>query len=420
MATKYNHKFEENSDIYEDQETQNSPQSQKFESIDIRNSGIQIEMQDFNNVTENQFQDVSLSGRNQIRYNDEMPHRQIIIPGQLVQYIIELGLDGSRDDHKEHESFKNDKFNGHNNHNNQDFDDIDKNQETYSMHNLSILDHEFGSGNVGQLGTVFNIFKCFVGIGILAMPNAFSDVIFESLNRNSIQFGIVGGSMGILMIGVLNFYTMKLQIYCKEKYGSKYETYSDLGHVIFGPWGKFSVDFSLIISQLGCGVAYLLFIGKQLDQVACQSTGFCDKKQLYISLAGMLLVPVCWLKTFKFVSYISIFASFSIVFAFSATSKTIQIVLIILMLQYPIICRCSLEQQFLILKGYGDKIEDIVTLNLPHNSISNAARAFYCIGLMGSYPIQVIPALEIIEKTKCFIKIPTAPIFPGVNNLKQI
>jgi len=55
---------------------------------------------------------------------------------------------------------------------------------------------------------------------------------------------------------------MKLQIYCKEKYGSKYETYSDLGHVIFGPWGKFSVDFCLIISQLGCGVAYLLFIGK--------------------------------------------------------------------------------------------------------------------------------------------------------------
>jgi len=55
-------------------------------------------------------------------------------------------------------------------------------------------------------------------------------------------------------------------------------------------------------------------------------------------------------------------------------------------------------------------------MNLPHTGFSTAARALYCIGLLGSYIIQVIPALEIIEKTTCFRKIPSAPIWPGVSS----
>ncbi len=64
-----------------------------------------------------------------------------------------------------------------------DFEDGNRNQDTYTMHNISILDEEFGSGNVGVMGTCFNIFKCFVGIGILAMPNAFSDVILSNSSQ---------------------------------------------------------------------------------------------------------------------------------------------------------------------------------------------------------------------------------------------
>ena len=47
---------------------------------------------------------------------------------------------------------------------------------TYNVHNMSILDTEFGAGNVSVMGTAFNIFKCFIGIGILSMPIAFSHV----------------------------------------------------------------------------------------------------------------------------------------------------------------------------------------------------------------------------------------------------
>jgi hypothetical protein len=43
---------------------------------------------------------------------------------------------------------------------------------------LSIINSEFGRGNVGVLQTYFNTFKCFVGIGILATPYAFKNVFY--------------------------------------------------------------------------------------------------------------------------------------------------------------------------------------------------------------------------------------------------
>ena len=56
---------------------------------------------------------------------------------------------------------------------------------------MTIHDMEFGRRNVGVWGTAFNIFKCFIGIGLLALPSAFHHVRVEiniSLDRNSWRF----------------------------------------------------------------------------------------------------------------------------------------------------------------------------------------------------------------------------------------
>jgi len=67
------------------------------------------------------------------------------------------------------------------------------------------LDAEFpsaeGAGpakNTSVAMTYFNMFKCFIGIGILATPSAIS------------QVGIFGGAAGIIACGCLNMYTMRL------------------------------------------------------------------------------------------------------------------------------------------------------------------------------------------------------------------
>jgi proton-coupled amino acid transporter len=119
------------------------------------------------------------------------------------------------------------------------------------------------------------------------------------------------------VIGTLNYYTMMMQVECKLKYGTAVETYSDLAFVVFGKYGKMVVDFSLFTSQIGCCIAYLLFVGKQFDQVICFETGekTCGNKANYIMLGVLIVIPVCCLRTFKFISYLSGFANMTICFA---------------------------------------------------------------------------------------------------------
>jgi amino acid permease len=95
------------------------------------------------------------------------------------------------------------------------------------------------------------------------------------------------------------------------------ETYSDLAYLTHGRLGKAIVDFSLYTSQVGCCIAYLLFVGKQFEQVICYESDetFCGKKSDYIMIGALILVPVCCLRTFRFISYLSGFANMSIVFA---------------------------------------------------------------------------------------------------------
>jgi len=76
---------------------------------------------------------------------------------------------------------------------------------------------------------------------------------------------VVGGALGILFCGCLNMYTMKMQIECKKKIGNHITSYSELGMAIFGEKGKRFIDFCITVSQFGFCIAYLIFIGNQMD-----------------------------------------------------------------------------------------------------------------------------------------------------------
>jgi proton-coupled amino acid transporter len=59
----------------------------------------------------------------------------------------------------------------------------------------------------------------------------------------------------------------------------------------------------------------------------------------------------------------------------------------------------------------------MVTLNLPHNNVTMAARLMYSLGLLCSYPLQVMPAFEISEKTSCFEKLPQHQKYPRLKSI---
>jgi len=91
-------------------------------------------------------------------------------------------------------------------------------------------------GTVGMFGTCFAMLKVFLGIGILATPQTFQAV------------GLIGGFLGLCLIGVMNAYTMRLQIEAKIKLNKVINSYSDLGEVALGKKWKICVDIFMIVS----------------------------------------------------------------------------------------------------------------------------------------------------------------------------
>ena len=123
--------------------------------------------------------------------------------------------------------------------------------------------------------------------------------------------------IGIVLVGLLNMYTMLLQVECKNKIGNHIESYSELGNAIMGKWVKAFIDFCITVSQIGFCIAYVLFVGDHIEYVACHESNqsFCNKKNLYIAFSALFLIPICWLRTLKFISYVSFMANISIVFS---------------------------------------------------------------------------------------------------------
>lgn len=158
-------------------------------------------------------------------------------------------------------------------------------------------------GNVSFPMTMVNNLKCFLGIGILATPSAFQKI------------GIIGANVGMVFVAGLAYYTMALQIKAVEKVDRGIRSYSELGYAVLGGSAKMFLDICLVFSQLGFCIAYLIFIGNQMDQVICLETDleFCDQKALYILLAITILVPLTWLRDMRYLGYVSMLSNFLLV-----------------------------------------------------------------------------------------------------------
>jgi len=82
-------------------------------------------------------------------------------------------------------------------------------------------------------------------------------------------------------------------------------SYSQLSKHVFGRVGKVVVDVSIWIMQLSCCISYLYFIGKQLQDVVSHETDFKEGAWFYILLLTVPAMPICWIKTYTFLSYFS-------------------------------------------------------------------------------------------------------------------
>jgi proton-coupled amino acid transporter len=100
-------------------------------------------------------------------------------------------------------------------------------------------------GDAGSTKTFFTLLKAFVGTGIMFLPKAF---------RNG---GILFSSITLVTVSVITTICFRLLLHCRRKYGGG--GYGELGEAISGPKFRKVVLSSITLSQLGFVCAGLIF-----------------------------------------------------------------------------------------------------------------------------------------------------------------
>ncbi|OEL32067.1 Amino acid transporter ANT1 [Dichanthelium oligosanthes] len=302
--------------------------------------------------------------------------------------------------------------------------------------------------------TIGNIVVSIVGTGVLGLPYAF---------RNA---GWLAGALAVAGAGAATFYCMLLLLECRDKlreqeatvvdeHGHQHRccnyTYGDLGERCFGRVGRYFTEATIILSQTGGTVAYLVFIGQNISSVfAGEGSHGSPLSPAAVVLAFLLPVQAA----LSFIRSLSSLAPFSIladactvlavatvvkqdlqllvsrgeqpfvdrsavagpwgvafacgfaVFCFEGFCMTLALeasmsdrskfrsVLLQAIAGVTVVYVCFGACGYL---AYGDATKDIITLNLPSNWSTAAVKVVLCIALALTFPIMMHPIHEIVE-----------------------
>ncbi|KAJ4753035.1 Amino acid transporter ANT1 [Rhynchospora pubera] len=289
-------------------------------------------------------------------------------------------------------------------------------------------------GTATSAQTLCNIIVSIVGTGVLGLPYAFRVA------------GWVAGSLGVAIAGLTTFYCMLLLIECRDKIeeeeteaeSENHHTYGDLGGKAFGPTGQYLTELLVLVSQAGGSVAYLVFIGQNLNSV------FSSPPSLFIfALLLPLEIVLSFIQSLSSLAPFSMFADVCNVLAMAIVIKEdlqlfdhpfsrnafnglwgLPFVGGVAVFCFEGFCmtlaleasmaerrkfRWVLGQAFVAITftyvffgifgylAYGDETRDIITLNLPNNWSAAAVKLGLCIALTFTFPIMMHPIHEIVE-----------------------
>lgn len=235
-----------------------------------------------------------------------------------------------------------------------------------------------------------------------------------------------------------------LQIKCKDSIakdgGIRVQTYGDLGRMAYGAPGRVAVDILICISQIGCCVSYLIFLGQNISSVFVGVSNrssdvifiiivfqiilscvrslaslapfsiFADvcnvaamalviKDDLQNPSGFQLLHPYTTLGSVPFAIGVAVycFEGFAMTLTLEASMKHPQKFPRILALDFVGIASLYLLFGFVGYLAFGDETQDIITLNLPQGLSTILVKLGLCVGLFFTYPVMMYPVHEIFE-----------------------
>ena len=284
-----------------------------------------------------------------------------------------------------------------------------------------------------SFGALLLLLKSFVGTGVLFLPRAF------------LNGGMVFSSMVLLGVAALSFHCFILLVNTRLKVEG---SFGDMGGILYGRTMRFMILSSIVLSQIGFVAAYIVFTSQNLQAFVlavsnCRSNidiKFMVLMQLVIFLPlslirdisklgftalvadAFIMLGLIYLYYYdigtivehKGVADITLFnpASWTLfigtaIFTFEGVGLIIPIqesmkkpqnfpgvlalVMIIITILFTSIGALSYA-------AYGSTTKTVILLNLPQdNNMVNAVQFMYSVAILLSTPLQLFPAIKILE-----------------------
>lgn len=288
-------------------------------------------------------------------------------------------------------------------------------------------------GNNTSMNAALLLLKSFVGTGVLFLPRAF------------LNGGMLFSSLILLGIAVLSYYSFILLVNTRMVVEA---SFGDIGGILYGRWMRTMILSSIVLSQIGFVSAYIVFTSENLQAFVlavskCKS--FIDIKYM-VMLQLVIFLPLSLIRDIGKLGFTALVADAFILLGliylyyydvftivenhgvadiklFNPASWTLFVgtaiftfegVGLIIPIQesmkHPekfagvlatvmtIVTLAMVSIGALSYAAYGSSTRTVVLLNLPQESrFVNAVQFLYSLAILLSTPLQLFPAIRILE-----------------------
>lgn len=289
-----------------------------------------------------------------------------------------------------------------------------------------------GQGTAGVGKAVLLLLKSFVGTGVLFLPKAY------------LNGGMLFSNLVLLFVAALSYYCFVLLVRTRLKVEG---SFGDIGGILYGPKMRLAILFSIVISQIGFAAAYIVFTSENLQafiRAVSADHKLIDIKYLILlqlviflpmsmvrdmaKLGGTALVadafimlglgylyyynfytighegvadivnfnPKSW--TLFIGTAIFTFEGIGLIIPIQETMKHPQKFPAVLFGVMIAITTIFVSMGALSYAAYGTNTKTVIILNLPQDSkIVNGIQFLYSLAILLSTPLQLFPAIRIME-----------------------
>ncbi len=288
-----------------------------------------------------------------------------------------------------------------------------------------------GGGKSSTLRASLNTIKSIVGVGILSFPFAL---------RNA---GLVFGAISVVLIALLVNYGMRLVVAVRQEVNKTRETplssYEEVARAVAGKWGFAAAVGAVLVTQIGIGCAYVLFVATQLH-----SLPGCDvlSVQLWAVAIAPVFVALCLIRNISHLAPFSAFGLVAVAFAlvivlfygFSSRGVSSGMHLMpenyflffgmavfafeginlaipvhsnmerpesyggMLNVSFVVIGVVYMSFSVLAYSFFLDGTASIIVQNLPNTWIVIVVKVCICINVLLTFPVQLFPAVLFVER----------------------